>query len=128
MIAALRSDKAMCLFLALLASFKIDCARPQRQHEQQHLHLDSGVVSLEESSPTGLLHLPLLTDRTVVARRRRKLQETPEEEEGHPQVVDALYQGYGEHVRICAMDVYLSAFVSNRLYSQYSPSFFYLCV
>ena len=30
--------------------------------------------------------------------KRRRLQTTPEEEEGHPQVVDALYQGYGEHV------------------------------
>jgi hypothetical protein len=45
----------------------------------------------------GLIRLPLVTGKEA-HRRQRDLQETPQEEEGHPQQVDALYQGYGEHV------------------------------
>lgn len=62
--------------------------------------LTTAIVSAEVSwkdSEAALLRLPLLSAGHV-QERRRKLQTTPQEEEGHPQVVDALYQGYGEHV------------------------------
>ena len=82
------------LVLATLAvtssSTSLVSATPKEEGE----HIVSGTYD-SEAEASSLLRLPLLSRDFV---QRRKLQTTPQEEEGHPQVVDALYQGYGEHV------------------------------
>lgn len=95
-----RLDKSVGWLCAVVIPFVVAFQSPSKPvHQVQHSPLEA---SSSSSSPPGLLRIPLMTDSQVAAQRRRnrKLQEiTPQEEEGHPQVVDALYQGYGEHVR-----------------------------
>jgi hypothetical protein len=48
----------------------------------------------------------------LTASSRRVLQDTPKEEEGHPQQVDALYQGYGTY-ELDSFPVWFLGFLSN---------------
>lgn len=53
----------------------------------------------------GLVQFALGRDDNDNDNRRRDLQSTPAEEEGHPQQVDALYQGYGKRWRGTAASI-----------------------
>ena len=76
--------------------------------EVNHDHSEAAAAAPprdDEKNHPRLVRLDLFTK--AGQQQRRHLQKTPQEEEGNPQVVDALYQGYGEHVSPCSFDLFL---------------------